>query len=84
MKAEDFDEKFDQGKSVIAHLDMAKARRPELEQKRVNVDFPFWMIHSLDKEAKAGLMPATQFEGIRMFRHGSRSFLVFFTPQGGC
>ena len=74
MKAEDFDEKFDQGKSVIAHLDMAKARRPELEQKRVNVDFPFWMIHSLDKEAKAGLMPATQFEGIRMFRHGSRSF----------
>ena len=52
MKAEDFDKKFDQGKSVIAHLDMAKARRPELEQKRVNVDFPLWMIHSLDKEAK--------------------------------
>jgi len=52
MKAEDFDKKFDQGKSVIEHLDMAKARRPELEQKRVNVDFPLWMIHSLDKEAK--------------------------------
>jgi len=52
MKAEDFDKKFDQGKSVIEHLDMAKARRPKLEQKRVNVDFPLWMIHSLDKEAK--------------------------------
>ena len=52
MKAEDFDKKFDQGKSVMEHLDLSKARRPELEQKRVNVDFPLWMIQSLDKEAK--------------------------------
>ena len=52
MKAEDFDKKFDQGKSVVEHLDLSKSRRPKQEQKRVNVDFPFWMIHSLDKEAK--------------------------------
>ena len=52
MKAKDFDKKFDEGKSVIRHLDLSKARRPEQEQKRVNVDFPLWMIHSLDKEAK--------------------------------
>jgi len=52
MKAKDFDKKFDEGKSVINHLDLSKARRPEQEQKRVNVDFPLWMIHSLDKEAK--------------------------------
>jgi len=52
MKAEDFDKKFDQGKSVLEYLDMAKGRRSGLEQKRVNVDFPLWMIHSLDKEAK--------------------------------
>ena len=52
MKAKDFDKKFDEGKSVVKHLDLAKARRPEQEQKRVNVDFPLWMIHSLDKEAK--------------------------------
>ena len=52
MKAKDFDKKFDEGKSVIEHLDLSKARRPEQEQKRVNVDFPLWMIHSLDKEAK--------------------------------
>ena len=52
MKAEDFDEKFDQGKSVVEHLDISKSRRPKQEQKRVNVDFPLWMIHSLDKEAK--------------------------------
>ena len=52
MKAKDFDKKFDEGKSVIKHLDLSKARRSEQEQKRVNVDFPIWMIHSLDKEAK--------------------------------
>jgi len=52
MKAKDFDKKFDEGKNVVKHLDLSKARRPEQEQKRVNVDFPLWMIHSLDKEAK--------------------------------
>lgn len=43
---------FDEGKDVTKCLDLSKARRPEQEQKRVNVDFPVWMIHSLDKEAK--------------------------------
>ncbi len=52
MKARDFDKEFDEGKDVSAHLDRSKARRPELEQKRVNVDFPIWMIRLLDKEAK--------------------------------
>jgi hypothetical protein len=52
MKAKDFDKKFDEEKSIVKHLDLSKARRPEQEQKRVNVDFPIWMIHSLDKEAK--------------------------------
>jgi hypothetical protein len=52
MKAEDFDKKFDQGESVIDDLDLSRARRPEQEQRRVNVDFPIWMIHSLDKEAR--------------------------------
>jgi hypothetical protein len=52
MKAKDFDKKFDEGKRIIEHLDLSKARRLEQVQKRVNVDFPIWMIHSLDKEAK--------------------------------
>ena len=52
MKAEDFDKKFDQGENIIDDLDLSKARRPEQEQRRVNVDFPVWMIHSLDKEAR--------------------------------
>ncbi len=52
MKAKEFDRKFESGKNVTAHLDRSKAIRPGQEQKRVNVDFPEWVIHSLDKEAK--------------------------------
>ena len=52
MKARDFDKKFDSGEDITKHLDFSKARRPEQEQRRVNVDFPVWMIHSLDKEAR--------------------------------
>ncbi|OGO08520.1 MAG: CopG family transcriptional regulator, partial [Chloroflexi bacterium RBG_13_60_13] len=51
MAAEEFDKKFDAGGSVSGHLDLSSVRRPVLEQKRVNVDFPVWMIDSLDKEA---------------------------------
>lgn len=52
MKAENFDKKFDDGESVVEQLDLAQARRPNQAQKRVNVDFPVWMIQSLDKEAR--------------------------------
>ena len=52
MKAKDLDRMFDDGKDITKYLDLANARRPEQEQKRVNVDFPVWMIHSLDKEAR--------------------------------
>jgi len=51
MKAKKFDADFDSGKNITAALDMSKARRPLQVQKRVNVDFPTWMIESLDKEA---------------------------------
>ena len=52
MKAEELDKKFDDGEDITGHLELSKARRPEREQKRVNVDFPLWMIQSLDREAK--------------------------------
>jgi len=52
MKAKKFDKSFDDGRDISKYLNMAKARRPGQEQKRVNVDFPLWMIHLLDKEAK--------------------------------
>jgi hypothetical protein len=51
MKAKKFDMDFDGGKDVTAALDLSKARRPLQEMKRVNVDFPSWMIESLDREA---------------------------------
>ena len=52
MKTEDFDKKFDKGEDVSKYLDFSKASRPGREQKRVNVDFPVWMIQSLDREAR--------------------------------
>jgi len=52
MKANELDEKFDAGEDVSQYLDISKARRPQQYQKRVNVDFPVWMIQQLDKEAR--------------------------------
>jgi hypothetical protein len=52
MKAHEFDKDFDKGKNIIKHLDISKARRPDQEQRRVNVDFPLWVINLLDKEAR--------------------------------
>ena len=52
MKAREIDRKFDEGKDISKYLDITKARRPAQEQKRVNVDFPIWMIHLLDREAR--------------------------------
>jgi hypothetical protein len=51
MKAKDFEQQFDDGVDLTASLDLSKAKRVLQEQKRVNVDFPTWMIDSLDREA---------------------------------
>ena len=52
MKASDFDKKFESGEDITSELDLTKARRLNQEPKRINVDFPIWMIESLDREAK--------------------------------
>ena len=52
MKAKEFDNKFDRGEDISKHLDFSKAKHPGREQKRVNVDFPVWMLKSLDQEAE--------------------------------
>ena len=52
IKASEFDAKFDAGEDITEFLDLSQARRPGHEQKRVNVEFPVWMIDSLDREAK--------------------------------
>ena len=52
MKAEELDKRFDEGEDVTGFLDISRAKRPGLDQKRVNVDFPAWMVDRLDKEAR--------------------------------
>ena len=51
MKASEFDRRFDDGEDITDQLDLTKVDRPNREQRRVNVDFPVWMIESLDREA---------------------------------
>ena len=52
MRAEEFDQKFNDGEDVTGDLDLGAIHRPALEQRRVNVDFPSWMVDSLDREAR--------------------------------
>ncbi|MDQ6953925.1 MAG: CopG family transcriptional regulator [Mariprofundaceae bacterium] len=52
MKAKNFDKKFDDNKQdIIDDLDLSTIKRPNQKQKRINVDFPSWVIDSLDREA---------------------------------
>ena len=52
MKAKDFEEKFNANEEdLISNLDLSSVKRVNQQQKRVNVDFPVWMIESLDKDA---------------------------------
>ena len=53
MTVEEFDKKFDDNEEdIIQYFDVSKARRPNLESKRINIDFPAWMVQSLDDEAR--------------------------------
>ncbi|QPL47076.1 CopG family transcriptional regulator [Halomonas sp. A40-4] len=52
MKANDFDQKFDQGsEDIVDDLDLSTAHRVNQDPKRINVDFPAWVVESLDREA---------------------------------
>lgn len=52
ISAEELDRRFDDGEDVSAYFDWSKARRPGLELRRVNVDFPAWMVQRLDAESR--------------------------------
>ena len=52
MKAHEFDQKFDSGEDVSDLVDWSQAQRKNLQTKRVNVDFPAWMVSRLDRQAK--------------------------------
>jgi hypothetical protein len=65
ITAEELDEKFDNGEDVSAYFDLTKVRRPNLEARRVNVDFPAWMVERLDREA--GRLGVTRQSVIKMW-----------------
>ena len=69
VKAKELDRKFDAGEDVTRYLDMSRARRPGHEQRRVNVDFPVWMIDSLDREASRLGVPRQSLIKILIARH---------------
>jgi hypothetical protein len=73
MKANQFDKKFEAGEDITAYLDLAHARRPGLERKRVNVDFPVWMIRELDKEATRLGVPRQSLIKMLIARHLDRA-----------
>ena len=52
MKAEEFDKKFEEGQDITGFLDLTKAIKPGHATRRINVDFPSWMIQMMDKESK--------------------------------
>jgi hypothetical protein len=65
ITTEQFDEMFDNGEDVSAYVDWSKARRRNQEARRVNVDFPAWMVRDLDKEA--GRLGVTRQSLIKMW-----------------
>lgn len=87
MKAEDFDRKFDEGKDdIVEDLDLSTARRVNQDQKRINVDFPAWVVEALDREAsrigvtrqsiiKVWLVERLKVESATAVRTGSRNGL---------
>lgn len=52
IKAKDFDAAFERGEDVTKYINKSKSRRPNEQLRRVNIDFPAWVIESLDKEAR--------------------------------
>jgi len=69
VKAKDLDKEFESGADLTRYLDLAKARRPGHEQRRVNVDFPVWMIESLDREASRLGVPRQSLIKVLIARH---------------
>ncbi len=51
ISSDAFDRKFDAGEDVSEFVDGSKTRRPGREIRRVNVDFPAWVVEALDREA---------------------------------
>jgi hypothetical protein len=58
MKAQEFDQMFDDGEDIIQHLDLSQAKRPRSDRKTVSIELPIWIIESIDREAnRLGVTP---------------------------
>ena len=68
-KAKELDGKFDAGEDITRYLELTKVRRPGHEQRRVNVDFPIWMIEALDREASRLGVPRQSLIKMLIARH---------------
>ena len=69
VKAKELDREFDAGEDIMRYLDLTRARRPGHDQRRVNVDFPIWMIESLDREASRLGVPRQSLIKMLIARH---------------
>lgn len=69
VKAKELDKKFDAGEDVTKYLDLTRVQRPGHEQRRVNVDFPVWMIELLDREASRLGVPRQSLIKVLIARH---------------
>ena len=74
MKAKTFDRKFDAGEQILDQLDLGKARRAGTDAERVNVDFPSWMVGSLDREARR--LGVTRQSLIKLWRRKTSSLIA--------
>lgn len=53
MAAAELDRKFDEGEEdILDYFDPDTETRPNRRVKRVNVDFPEWVVEALDREAQ--------------------------------
>jgi hypothetical protein len=58
MKAQEFDQMFDDGEDIIQHLDLSQAKRPRSDRQTVSIDLPIWIVESIDREAlRLGVTP---------------------------
>lgn len=81
MKAETFDEKFDEGQDVSADLDLDRLSRPGPQHHRVDVELPEWMIDSLDREARAPLLTVAFEPFVRGTSADAGGLSRFWHPQ---
>lgn len=60
MKAQEFDQKFDNGEDITQMLDLSQAKRPLSARRKISIDLPIWMIELIDQEAnRLGVTPQT-------------------------